>query len=92
MNTRWILGAQADVEKKLLPQKIGKGRSGRGQQQRKEAEAGVRHGTLPDTNKSDREGEYWPGQRGQVAPGRTPEEPHTEPVSEGVPPKLRNME
>ena len=30
MNTRRILGAQADVEKKLLPQKIGKGRSGIG--------------------------------------------------------------
>ena len=27
MNTRRILGAQADVEKKLLPQKVRKGRS-----------------------------------------------------------------
>ena len=27
-NTRWILGAQTDVEKKLLPQKVRKGRSG----------------------------------------------------------------
>ena len=31
MNTRWILGTQNDVEKKLLPQKIGKGRSGIGE-------------------------------------------------------------
>ena len=28
INTCWILRAQADVEKKLLPQKIRKGRSG----------------------------------------------------------------
>ena len=46
----------------------------------------------PDTNKSDQEEERWPDQKGQVAPGRTPEEPHTEPLSEGVHPELTNME
>ena len=57
-----------------------------------EAEAGARYGTPPDTGKNDRVDECWPDRRGQAAPDRTPEELHTEPLSEGVHLESENTE